>query len=60
MERHCSNILQNEHVTTMLLQSDWNGRMFVITFLRVAVARAFPNVIPECFLTTHLEGRLAV
>jgi hypothetical protein len=27
--------------------------MFVITVLREAVARAFPIVIPECFLTTH-------
>ncbi|RPJ15906.1 MAG: hypothetical protein EHM30_07750 [Desulfobacteraceae bacterium] len=27
--------------------------MFVITVLRLAVARAFPIVIPECFLPRH-------
>ena len=31
----------------MLLQSDWKGRMFVITVLRVVVARAFSIVVPE-------------
>ena len=56
IEGHCSNSLQNEHVTTMLLQSDRNGRMSVITVLRVAVARTFPVVIPERFLGAHLEG----
>jgi len=40
----------------MLLQSDRNGRTFVNTVMLVVVARAFPIVIPECFLTTHLAG----
>jgi hypothetical protein len=43
------NRLQYEYIITMLLQSDWNGRTFVITVLGVAVARAFSIVILDAF-----------
>ena len=39
----------------MLLRSNRDGRMSVITALRMAVARAFPIVLSERFLTTHSE-----
>ena len=40
----------------MLLQSDWNGRMSVITVLRGAITHTFSFVNPERFLTTQFLG----
>jgi len=55
MMGRCSNSLQNEHITTMLLQSNRDGRMSVITVLRVSGTHTFSFVNPERFLTTQLE-----
>jgi len=44
------NLLLNERVTTMLLQSNRDGRMSVITLSREPDTHTFPIVIPECFL----------